>query len=116
MVRRTREAMGDKPVILVVHVDRPFVPAEIEPSADAVLFSFGVSNNALLDVISGAFEPSGLLPCQFPTDMKTVEDQCEDVPFDMDCYKDADGHVWDFAFGLNWSGVIADSRTARYAR
>ncbi len=116
MVRRTREAMGDKPVILVVHVDRPFVPAEIEPSADAVLFSFGVSNNALLDVISGAFEPSGLLPCQFPADMKTVEEQCEDVPFDMDCYKDADGHVWDFAFGLNWSGVIADSRTARYAR
>lgn len=51
-----------------------------------------------------------------PADMKTVEEQCEDVPFDMDCYKDADGHVWDFAFGLNWSGVIADSRTARYAR
>ena len=116
MVRQTREAMGDKPVILVVHVDRPFVPAEIEPSADAVLFAFGVSNNALLDVISGAFEPSGLLPCQFPADMKTVEEQCEDVPFDMDCYKDADGHVWDFAFGLNWNGVISDSRTAKYRR
>ena len=48
--------------------------------------------------------------------MKTVEEQCEDVPFDMDCYKDADGHVWDFAFGLDWSGVISDSRTAKYRR
>ena len=116
MVQRTREQMGEKPVILVVHVDRPFVPAEIEPSADAVLIAFGVCNNALLDVISGAFEPSGLLPCQLPANMKTVEEQCEDVPFDMECYTDADGHVWDFAFGLNWSGVISDARTAKYHR
>ena len=30
-------------------------------------------------------------------------------------YKDADGNVYDFAFGLNWSGVINDWRTEKYA-
>ena len=114
MVRHTREVMGDKPVILVVHVDRPFVPAEIEPYADAVLLAFGVSNNALLDVISGRFEPYGLLPCQMPADMRTVEEQCEDVLHDMSCYTDADGNSWDFAFGLNWQGTIKDRRTTKY--
>ena len=114
MVHRTREAMGDKPVILVVHVDRPFVPSEVEPYADAVLLAFGVSNNALLDVISGRFEPYGLLPCQMPADMRTVEEQCEDVPHDMRCHMDTDGNCWDFAFGLNWKGTIKDLRTKKY--
>ena len=46
--------------------------------------------------------------------MKTVEEQFEDVPRDMDCYKDADGNVYDFAFGMNWKGVINDSRVEKY--
>ncbi len=116
MVQETRRAMGDKPVILVVHVDRPFVPAEVEPFADAILLSFGVCNNALLDVVSGRFEPCGLLPCQLPADMRTVEEQFEDTPHDMRCYTDADGNTYDFAFGLNWKGVIQDGRTRKYAK
>ena len=114
LVLDTKKAMGEKPVVVVVATDRPFVPAEIEPSCDAILLSFGVSNNALLDIISGKFEPSGLLPLQLPADMKTVEEQCEDVPRDMVCYRDADGNLYDFAFGLNWSGVIDDSRVKKY--
>lgn len=114
LVRKTKEAMGDKPVIVIVAVDRPFVPAEIEPWSDAILLGFGVSNNALLDIISGDFEPYGLLPCQLPADMKTVEEQCEDLPFDMNCYQDADGNRYDFSFGLNWQGIINDHRTRKY--
>lgn len=114
LVRNTREAMGEKPVIVVVLSERPFVPADIEPWASAVLVAFGVNNNALLDIISGKFEPYGLLPCQMPADMQTVEEQCEDVPRDMRCYTDADGNVWDFAFGLNWNGPISDARTRKY--
>ncbi len=30
---------------------------------------------------------------QMPADMKTVEEQQEDVPRDMRCYQDADGHT-----------------------
>lgn len=116
LVRDTKEAMGDKPVVVIVATERPFVPADIEPWADALLMFCGVSNNALLDVVSGRFEPYGLLPCQLPANMETVEAQCEDVPHDMECYTDACGNVYDFAFGLNWSGVISDARVRKYAR
>lgn len=114
MVQETKALMGEKPVVVIVATDRPFVPSEIEPYADALLLSFGVSNNALLDVVSGRYEPSALLPCQLPADMRTVEEQCEDLPFDMDCYVDADGNTYDFAFGLNWKGVIKDKRVRKY--
>ena len=49
-----------------------------------------------------------------PKDMDTVEAQLEDVPRDMNCHVDADGNTYDFAFGLNWSGVIDDERTKTY--
>jgi beta-glucosidase len=115
LVIDTKKQMGEKPVIVVVATDRPFVPAEIEPYSDALLLNFGVSNNALLDIISGRYEPSGLLPMQLPANMKTVELQAEDLPFDMECHVDADGNTYDFAFGLNWSGVIKDERVRKYS-
>ncbi|MBQ3984212.1 MAG: beta-glucosidase, partial [Bacteroidales bacterium] len=81
---------------------------------DAILLSFGIQNQAIMETISGANEPSGLLPMQLPADMRTVEEQFEDVPRDMRCHKDTDGNTYDFAFGLNWSGVISDARTEKY--
>lgn len=113
-VIETKKQMGDKPVITVVSTGKPFVP-EFEPYSDAVLVSFGCQNQALLDLISGVVEPSALLPMQLPADMKTVELQMEDVPFDMECYVDSEGNAYDFAYGLNWSGIISDARTAKYA-
>ena len=114
MVQDTRKAMGQKPVVVVVETGRPLVLAEIEPYADAVLLSFNVQHQALLDLISGHNEPSALLPMQMPADMAAVEAQLEDVPRDMRCYRDADGHDYDFAFGMNWSGVISDERVKKY--
>lgn len=111
----TKAAMGDKPVIVVVNAGKPFIP-EFEPYADAILVSFGCQNQALLDLISGAVEPSALLPMQIPADMKTVELQMEDVPYDMDCYVDSEGNAYDFAYGLNWSGTIMDSRVKKYRK
>jgi beta-glucosidase len=51
-----------------------------------------------------------------PADMLTVEEQFEDVPRDMTPYVDAAGNSYDFAFGLNWDGVIKDERTTRYGK
>ena len=114
MVQETKKAMGDKPVIIVIETGRPVVLSEIEPYADALLISFKVQHQALLEIISGKAEPSALLPMQMPADMKTVEEQQEDVPRDMRCYQDANGHTYDFAFGMNWSGVIDDERVKKY--
>ncbi len=114
LVIDTRKKMGDKPVVVAVSLSRPAVLSELEPYADAILLRFGVQNQAVLDILSGAHEPSALLPMQMPADMRTVEEQYEDVPRDMRPLLDADGHAWDFGFGLNWSGVINDDRTQKY--
>jgi beta-glucosidase len=113
LVIDTRKAMGAKPVVVVVALGRPAVP-EFEPYADAILVTMGVQNQAVLELVSGKVEPSGLLPMQLPADMRTVEEQFEDVPRDMRCWVDADGNSYDFAFGLGWSGVIDDERVAKY--
>lgn len=115
-VIEARRVMGDKPVIVAVSVLRPFVPAEIEPYADGLLVAINVQHQAVLEIISGRFEPQGLLPMQLPASMTAVEEQCEDRPHDMECYRDSEGNVYDFTFGMNWSGVISDDRVKRYSR
>ena len=114
-VLATRKAMGNKPVIVAVAAERPMCFHEIERAADAILIGFEVQNQAFMEIIAGKTEPQGLLPVQMPKDMRAVEEQKEDLPFDMKCYKDADGNVYDYAFGLNWSGVIKDWRVEKYA-
>lgn len=113
-IRKTREVMGDKPVVMLIQPARPFIPSEVEPYVDAMLLGFGVSDEAFLDLVCGEAEPYGLLPMQLPTDMVTVEMQAEDVGRDMKPYVDSDGNTYDFAFGLDWSGVIRDGRVERY--
>lgn len=109
-----RKAMGNKPVIVMVAAERPLVFSEFEGVVDAILVGFEIQNQAFLEIVAGKAEPQGLLPVQMPADMKTVEQQSEDLPFDMKCYKDADGNVYDYAYGLNWSGVINDWRVEKY--
>ncbi|WP_040586158.1 glycoside hydrolase family 3 protein [Spirosoma luteum] len=114
MVTETYTKMNGKPVIVALQVSNPTVVGEFEKESNAILAHFGVQDQALLDILTGAHEPSALLPMQMPADMKTVEAQAEDVPRDMTSYRDSDGNVYDFGFGLNWKGVIQDARTARY--
>lgn len=116
LVEDTRKRMGDKPVITVVTLKNPMVMAEIEPCSDAVLVEYGVTPEAVADVLRGAFVPEGLLPVQIPKDMETVEQQQEDVAFDMECYVDSQGNTYDFGYGRNYDGVIQDERTQRYGR
>ena len=111
-----RKRMQSKPVIVVLKMSNPTVVSEFEPSADAILVSFGVQDQALLEILSGKAEPSGLLPLQMPADMRTVEEQAEDTPHDMRPHVDVAGNAYDFAFGLNWQGVIRDERTRAYAK
>lgn len=115
-VIQTKQLMGDRPVIVLVQPARPFIPAEIEPYSDGLLLGFGVKDQAYLDILCGDAEPYGLLPMQLPKDMHTVETQLEDMAHDMECYTDADGHTYDFAFGMNWKGVIHDARVRKYAK
>lgn len=100
LVKETKAAMGEKPVVVLLSATRPVV-MEFEPWADAILVAFGVRSKAFLELVSGGRQPSGRLPMQFPASMAEVERQLEDVPQDMVPWTDADGNIYDFGFGLN---------------
>ncbi len=92
--------------------------SEVEPLCDAILYYYGSASSyteVLMEIAAGNYEPSALLPYQQPASMEAVEAQYEDVPRDVECYVDADGHAYDFAYGLNWSGVINDERVQTYS-
>jgi beta-glucosidase len=113
-IQQTKAAMNGKPVIVILTTQKPAILSEFEKDVNAILVSFGVQNQAVLDILTGVAEPSGLLPVQMPANMQTVELQDEDIPHDMVCYTDQDGHTYEFGFGMNWKGVIQDARTAKY--
>ncbi len=116
LVASTKAAMKDKAVIVCVNTGNPMVFSEFEKDASAILLSFGVQDQALLEMIAGKSEPSALLPMQMPADMTTVEKQAEDVPFDLKCHKDSEGNSYNFGFGMNWKGVIKDARVKLYKK
>lgn len=116
IILETRKAMAGKPVIVVVTTGNSMVFNEFERSVDGILLHFGVQDQAVMDILTGKAEPSALLPVQMPADMYTVEIQMEDVPHDMVCHEDEVGNKYDFGFGLNWNGVINDSRTEKFKR
>lgn len=111
--------------VVCVVATKPLCVYEFEDKVDAIVMSFNPSSSftgstttptrAMFDVVTGKYEPSALLPFQMPASMETVEAQYEDVPRDMECHVDTDGNTYDFAFGLNWSGVIKDERVEKYS-
>lgn len=115
VILNTKKQMNGKPVVVVMSLSNPAVVAEFEKEVDAIMIGFGVQSQAYLDLVSGKAEPSGLLPFQMPMNMEQVETQNEDQPRDMKPYLDAQNHLYDFGFGMNWKGVIKDARTAKYA-
>jgi beta-glucosidase len=95
-----RQAMGDKPVIVVLQLHNPAVVAEFEGQVDGLIAHFGVENKVLLEILTGEARPGGRLPLLLPASMETVERHCEDVADDMDAHVDACGNRYDYGFGL----------------
>ena len=114
LILNTKKLMNGKPVIVSITANKPMIFSEFESQVEGIVMNFGVQNQSILDIISGASEPSGLLPLQMPVDMKTVELQMEDVPHDMQVHIDTENHAYDFGYGLNWKGVIQDARKLKY--
>jgi len=116
MINDTYKKMKGKPVIVSINLNTPMIFSEFEKNVSGILVHFGVQDQALLDLLTGAAEPSALLPLQMPANMETVEKQFEDVPHDLECYVDDQGNKYDFAYGLNWKGIINDERTGKYKK
>lgn len=74
-----------KPTILVVNYTNPWVIDEIYnqqtiKNIKGVLATFGTTNEALLDVVLGKFNPSGKMPFTTPISEAAVDKQFSDVP------------------------------------
>jgi beta-glucosidase len=70
------------PTIVTVYLDRPAILTSVKDKAAALLANFGVSDAALLDVLTGRAKPEGKLPFELPSSMADVEAQRSDVPHD----------------------------------
>jgi beta-glucosidase len=70
------------PTIVTVYLDRPAILTSLRDRVSALIVNFGVSDAALLDVLTGAARPEGSLPFELPSSMKEVEEQRSDKPHD----------------------------------
>jgi beta-glucosidase len=71
------------PTIATVYLDRPAILTPIRQHARAVLANFGVSDDALLDVLAGRARPMGKLPFDLPASDDQIAAQKSDVAHDI---------------------------------
>jgi len=70
------------PTIVTVNLDRPAILTPIRDRARALIANFGVSDEALIDVLTGRAKPEGKLPFELPSSMEAVAAQRPDMPHD----------------------------------
>ena len=90
-----RKVAAKVPTIVTVYLDRPAILSALGPAA-ALVANFGVSDGALLDVVTGKARPEGKLPFELPSSMNAVAAQKSDVPHD------SRRPLYRFGFGLRY--------------
>ena len=71
------------PTVATVYLDRPAILTPLEAHARAIVANFGVSDDALLDVLAGRARPMGKLPFDLPASEEQVAAQRSDVAHDI---------------------------------
>lgn len=83
-----------KPTVFVIDLERPAIITEIDQAVQASVGVFGISDEVMADVLFGRRKPKGRLPLTLPRDWNSVEQQKEDVPFDLE------NPLYPFGWGL----------------
>ncbi|HSO45310.1 MAG TPA: glycoside hydrolase family 3 N-terminal domain-containing protein, partial [Rhodoferax sp.] len=106
-IKQVMTEIGDpKKVVLSIYFRQPYVLDDASglKNAGAIVAGFGVSNTALLDVLSGkvlatgvAFKPKGKLPFALANNSKAIVDNLPDVPG-----YPAKDTLYPFGFGLSY--------------
>ena len=87
--------------IAVPQLSRPLVLTNVLEQSDAVLASYGVSDQALMNVITGVASPAGTLPFELPSSNAEVAapTQYSDVP------NDTANPLFEYRSGLEYTSV-----------
>jgi beta-glucosidase len=84
------------PTIVDIYLDRGAVIPEISEQCAALLASFNVTDDVILDVVFGNYNPTGKLPIEMPRSMEAVRAQKEDLPYD------SEDPLYPFGHGLTY--------------
>ena len=79
-IDHVNELIHSKPTIVAINFSNPWVIEEIDFAKASILATFGTTQDALLDVVRGAFNPSGKMPFTTPKNMEAVKNNKSDVP------------------------------------
>lgn len=80
-VAHVNELINAKPTIVAINFTNPWVIDEIDKgNTKTVLATFGTTQAALLDIVSGTFNPTGKMPFTTPISEKAVSENKSDVP------------------------------------
>jgi beta-glucosidase len=80
LVARLARIAAQCPLVLDIVLDRPAVLTPLLPIATTIVGSYGTSDAALVDALTGAIAPTGRLPFDLPRSMDQVRRHPEDVP------------------------------------
>ncbi len=80
LVARLGRIAAQAPLVIDVSMDRPAVLTPLVPLTSALVVTYGSSDVALLDALTGTIAPRGRLPFDVPVSMDAVRRHHEDVP------------------------------------
>ena len=84
-VNHVNELLNSKPTIIAINYTNPWVIEEIDKGkAKSIIATFGTTAEALLDIVNGAFNPTGKMPFTTPINQAAVESNKSDVPGHME--------------------------------
>lgn len=93
---RLLNILNQIPTVVDIYLERPAVIPEIAEKSAALLGNFGASDEAILDILFGKFNPQGKLPFELPASMEAVRNQKEDLPYD------SENPLFKFGHGLSY--------------
>jgi beta-glucosidase len=98
-IKAVMNEVGAKRTVLAIYFKQPYVLDEASglKDAGAILATFGVSDVALMEVVSGRFKPQGKLPFALANKLEAVISNAPDLPG----YPSADT-LYPYGFGLSF--------------
>ena len=94
VIDRVRSIAAAAPLVVDVALDRAAILTPLEGLASALTVTFGASDAALLDALTGRIPPRGRLPFELPRSMDAVRASRPDVP------SDTENPLYEVAHGL----------------